>query len=282
MNIQFIINMKKTVLITGASSGIGKVTALYFADRGWQVAATMRRPENEQELSSNPNITLFQLDVTDESSIQQAISSTIATYGQIDVVVNNAGYGAVGAFEAASSAQIQRQFNTNVFGLMNVVRAVLPHFRQRRQGTIINISSMGGRLTFPLYSLYHGTKWAVEGFSEALQFELNPFGIQVKLVEPGAIKTDFYDRSQELFRKEGLTAYDSYQNLVLPNLQKAGATAPGPEVVAKAIFRAATDGKKKMRYPVGSNAPALLFLRRVLPGKWFTGIVRSVVERKKS
>lgn len=274
--------MKKTVLITGASSGIGKATALYFAQKGWNVAATMRSPEKEKELGKLSNVQLFALDVTREVSIEKAIADTLASFGQLDVLVNNAGYGAVGAFEAASQEQIRRQFDTNVFGLMNVVRATLPYFRQQRSGTIINVASVGGRITFPLYSLYHGTKWAVEGFSESLQFELAQFGIRVKIVEPGAIKTDFYNRSQDLFAKEGLNAYEEYQQLALANMQEVGAKAPGPEIVAKTIYKAATDGKKTMRYSVGSGAPALLLLRRLLPTNAFMHIVRTVVERKRA
>ncbi len=272
--------MNKTVLITGASSGIGKSAVQYFQGKGWNVAATMRKPENEKELNQLQNVKLFRLDVMDDASIEKAITDARAAFGGIDVIINNAGYGAVGAFEAASKEQIQRQFDTNVFGVMNVTRAILPYFREKKSGTIINVTSMGGRLTFPLYSLYHGTKWAVEGFSEALQYELNQFNIAIKIIEPGAIKTDFYDRSQDLFSKEGLTQYDDYQNLTMPNIQKAGADAPGPEVVAKKMYEAATDGSKRLRYAVGSNAPLLLFLRRILPHSWFTGIVKSVVEKK--
>ncbi len=271
----------KTILITGTSSGIGRATVNYFAAKGWNVAATLRSPEKDTEMGKIPHVKLFRLDVLDEASIAQAIADTIQTFGGLDVIVNNAGYGAVGAFEAATPDQIKRQFDTNVFGVMNVVRAVLPHFRAQKAGVIINVASMGGRLTFPLYSLYHGTKWAVEGFSEALQFELSQFGVRVKIIEPGAIKTDFYDRSQELFKKADLTDYDAYQALTLPNMQQAGADAPGPGVVAQAIYRAATDGSNKLRYPVGSNAPLLLFLRRLLGDTWFMGIVRSVIEKKK-
>ena len=270
----------KTVLITGASTGIGKATAIYFQKQGWNVAATMRSPEKDNDLVSLPNVKLFRLDVLDENSIKAGINDAIAHFGQVDAIVNNAGYGAVGAFEAATQEQIKRQFDTNVFGLMNVVREILPYFRQRKSGTIINIASIGGRITFPLYSLYHGTKWAVEGFSESLQYELKQFGIKVKIIEPGAIKTDFYDRSQDLFKKEGLTVYDGYQEVAMKNMQAAGANAPGPEIVAKTIFKAANDGSNKMRYPVGSNAPALLMIRRLIPETWFFGIVRSVVEKK--
>lgn len=272
--------MKKTVLITGSSTGIGRATAFYFQKMGWNVAATMRSPEKETELGQFENVKVYKLDVLDETGIAETVQRALKEFGSIDVVVNNAGYGAVGAFEAASDSQIKRQFDTNVFGLMNVIRSVLPAFREKRAGTIINVTSMGGLITFPLYSLYHGTKWAVEGFSESLQYELAQFNIRIKLVEPGAIKTDFYDRSMDLFKKDGLSAYDSYTALTMPNMQAAGANGPGPEVVAKTIFSAATDGKKKMRYPVGSNAPLLLLLRRILPNRLFFLIVKLAVERK--
>jgi NAD(P)-dependent dehydrogenase (short-subunit alcohol dehydrogenase family) len=273
---------KKTILITGASTGIGRATALYFQQKGWNVAATMRSPEKETALKQLPNVKVLRLDVLDESSIAQAIADAVAHFGKLDAVVNNAGYGAVGAFEAATQEQIRRQYDTNVFGLMNVVRAVLPIFRQQRHGHIINVSSMGGLITFPLYSLYHGTKWAVEGFSESLQFELRQFGIRVKLIEPGAIRTDFYERSMDLFKKEGLTDYDRYTNLVMPKMQETGAKAVGPEVVARKIFQAAQDSSFRLRYPVGggqSNPALLLLLRRLLPNAWFTGMVRAILER---
>ena len=271
--------MKKTVLITGTSSGIGRSTALYFASKGWNVAATMRTPEKEKELSKVDGIKLFKLDVTDPISIQSAIEESISVFGGIDVVVNNAGYGGVGVFEAASQEQIQRQFNTNVFGVMNVTRAILPYFRQKKSGTIINVTSVGGLITFPIYSVYHSTKWAVEGFAEALQYELRPFNIKIKNIEPGAIKTDFYDRSQDLFKKEGLTDYDNYAKVAFENTQNAGVNAPGPDVVAKKIYKAALDRSFRLRYPAGPQAPALLFLRRLLPLSWFRGIVKLVVER---
>ncbi|MGL4597722.1 MAG: SDR family oxidoreductase [Bacteroidia bacterium] len=269
----------KTVLITGTSSGIGRATVQYFSANGWNVAATMRSPEKETELGKLPNVKLYKLDVMDSASIESAIESAMRDFGNLDVVVNNAGYGAVGIFEAASDEQIRRQFDTNVFGVMNVTRAILPHFREKRNGTIVNVTSMGGLITFPIYSVYHGTKWAVEGFAEALQFELRPFNIRIKNVEPGAIKTDFYDRSMDLFKKEGLTAYDKYEQVVYANTQKAGEDAPGPEVVAKKIFKAANDTNFKLRYPVGGTAPALLAMRRFIPLSWFMGIVRSVVEK---
>ena len=175
--------MKKTVLITGSSSGIGRAAAKLFQKKGWNVAATMRSPQKEKELTNLENVICPQLDVMKVETIRQAVEETKQKFGEINAVVNNAGYGLVGPFEAATQEQIQRQFSTNVFGLMNVTGEVIPYFRERKQGIIANIASIGGRVTFPLYSLYHGTKWAVEGFSESLQHELKPFNIKIKIIE---------------------------------------------------------------------------------------------------
>lgn len=269
----------KTVFITGSSSGIGRAAVELFSKKGWNVAATMRSPGDEQELNKLSNVKLYKLDVLDKATVESATRQAINDFGSVEVLVNNAGYGAMGAFEAATSDQIRQQFNTNVIGLFDVTQTLLPHFRENRSGTIINISSVGGRITFPLFSLYHGTKWAVEGFSESLQFELRRFGIKVKLVEPGPIKTDFYGRSQVLFEKTGLTAYDTYVNKVIPNMTKAGEKGSSPEVVAKTIFKAATDGRRKLRYPVGGGAPAILFMRKLLPNSWFYRVIRIALER---
>jgi NAD(P)-dependent dehydrogenase (short-subunit alcohol dehydrogenase family) len=265
----------KTVLITGASSGIGKAAARTFQEAGWKVAATMRRPDQENELGKFPHTALFRLDVTDQESIQTAIAEAERTLGPIDVIVNNAGYGLVGPFEASTPEQVERQFQTNVFGLMNIVRAILPRMRERGSGTIINVASMGGRITFPLYSLYHGTKWAVEGFTEGLQYELEPFGIRVKIIEPGPIKTDFYERSMDVIRKPGLSAYDSFVNLAMPNMQKAGENGAPPSATAKVILEAATDGSKRIRYQ--SNTNGILFLRRLLPDGLFMNVIKRAV-----
>lgn len=270
--------MSKTILITGSSSGIGKETAKYFQAKGWNVAATMRTPEKADDLKNLANVELFRLDVTDEHSIRQAIAETQAKFGKIDAIVNNAGYGLVGAFEASTNEQIEKQFQTNVFGLMNVCREILPVFREQKSGIIVNVASMGGRITFPLYSLYHATKWAVEGFSESLQYEVEQFGIRVKIIEPGPIKTDFYDRSMDLTTKEGLTAYDDFIAQAMPNMQKAGEKAPAGKLVAEVIYKAVTDGKKTMRYT--ANSAAILTARKLLPDGIFFGIVKNAVLKK--
>lgn len=260
--------MGKVVLITGASTGIGKDAALYFHRQGWKVAASMRTPSKVDWAPGDDRFLTVALDVTDTASIEQAMSTVLQRFGAVDVLINNAGYGLVGPFEGTSVEQVRRQFDTNVFGLMNVTRAILPHFRERREGVIINVSSVGGRVTFPLYSCYHSTKWAVEGFSESLQFELKPFNIRVKLVEPGAIKTEFYDRSQD--RVEA-PAYQPFYDHTLERLQKAGEKAPGPEIVSRTLWQAATDNSWKMRYPV--NSSDVLWLRRLIPEGLFRAFV---------
>ncbi|MCU0428468.1 MAG: SDR family oxidoreductase [Cytophagaceae bacterium] len=267
---------KNTVFITGASSGIGKATARFFSSRGWNVAATMRQPEKETELQNLPGVKLFALDVLDEKSIEKSIEAALNSFGSIEVVVNNAGYALVGAFEAMSKEQLTRQFDTNVIGLMMVTQKILPHFRSKKSGCIVNVTSMGGRITFPLFSAYHGTKWAVEGFAESLQFELKPLGIRVKNIEPGAIKTDFYERSLDFVSKSD---YDKYVLKARETMMEFGRKAMGPEKVAQLIFKAANDKSYKLRYPIGSGAPVLLFLRWLLPLSVFNTLVAWQVEK---
>lgn len=269
--------MEKVILITGASSGIGKETAKLFQAKSWKVAATMRSPEKAEDLQRIADVECFRLDVTDVDSIRSAIDSTIEKFGHIDVIVNNAGYGLVGPFEAATQEQIEKQFQTNVFGLMNVCREILPYFRKQKRGYIVNVASVGGRITFPLYSLYHATKWAVEGFSESLQYELEQFNIRVKIIEPGPIRTDFYDRSQDLTRKEGLTIYDQFIERAMPNMQKSGENAPDGTVVAQTIYDAVTDGSKRLRY--GVNTKGMLTARKFLPDSLFFSVIRKAILR---
>lgn len=267
--------MKKTILITGASTGIGKATALYFAGKGWNVAATMRSTEKEKDLLPFSNVKLFRLDVTDESSIRAAINDTIKTFGGIDVVYNNAGYALVGAFEAMTQEQIKKQFDANVFGVMNVTKAILPYFREKKSGTIITTTSMGGLITFPLYSVYHATKWAIEGFMESLHYELRPFNIKLKNIEPGAIKTNF-DASIDFVTSD---AYKHYAPRAHQNMLDTYKNAPTGEVVARKVYRAVNDSSFRLRYPVGGLSPLLLFLRRIIPNSWFFAIVRNSVEK---
>jgi NAD(P)-dependent dehydrogenase (short-subunit alcohol dehydrogenase family) len=269
--------MNKVVLITGASSGIGLHTAKLFQTKDWKVAATMRTPENATDLQTIVDVECFRLDVTNGESIKSAIAATLEKFGRIDAVVNNAGFAVVGPFEAATQEQIELQMQTNVYGAMNVCREILPYFREQKRGVIVNVASMGGRITFPLYSIYHVSKWALEGFSEALQYEVKEFGIKIKIIEPGPIKTDFYERSQSIAKKEGLTAYDNFVTRALPNLQKAGETGPHGLVVAEVIYTSVTDDSWKMRYPV--NSKLVLLARRLLPDSIFLPLIKKAVVR---
>ena len=204
--------MQKTILITGASSGIGHATAIYFANNGWNAVATMRHPENEKELSGFDNIYVTRLDVRDTESIRQAIRSGIAQFKTIDVVLNNAAYGEYGIFEALSMELIRAQFETNVFGVMNVIRSILPFFRNQGSGMIINISSAGGRIGLPQMSAYAASKFAVEGFSESLSYELSSQNIILKIIEPGSVDTPFMKKVAD--KLERLNDFPSYDDLL--------------------------------------------------------------------
>lgn len=254
--------MAKTILITGASSGIGKTTAKHFQDKGWNVVATMRSPENETELSTLDNVFVTKLDVLDPASITDAVEAGIAKFGKIDVLLNNAGYGAYGLLEATPIEKIRRQFDVNVIGLFATTQAVLPHFRANKSGVIVNISSIGGKITFPLGALYHGTKFAVEGFSEALSYEMQPAGVRVKIVEPGAIATDFNGRSFDFANDETLTEYQDIVAKLMGAAESLLANASPASVVAEVIYQAATDGTDQLRYAAGEDAKIYLANRK--------------------
>lgn len=254
----------KTILITGSSTGIGRATVKHFAERGWNVVATMRSPERETEFISLHNVLVLRLDVEKEDTIQSAIAEAIGRFGKIDVLLNNAGYGTMGLIEAATEEQIRRQFEVNVFGLIRMTKAMLPHFRSNREGLLINISSMGGRVTFPTMSLYHASKFAVEGFSESVSYELTSQNIKVKLIEPGAIRTDFGGRSMEFYYNDALTDYKRFTTAFrskLGEMENQPTYASPPEIVAETIFQAATDGTSQFRYVVGEDAKMLIHMK---------------------
>jgi NAD(P)-dependent dehydrogenase (short-subunit alcohol dehydrogenase family) len=261
--------MKKTILITGASSGIGAATAQLFLSKGWNVIATMRRPEKETAIVRYDQALVTRLDVQDLASIENAVNEGIQKFGKIDVLVNNAGYGAYGTLESFSRAQIIRQFNTNVIGLLDVTRALLPHFRSNKNGIIINISSIGGKMTFPLGSLYHGTKFAVEGISESLSFEVAQFGGKVKIVEPGAVATDFGGRSLDFSNDESLIEYQPIAQKILVGMPQFFKNASPASMVADVIFEAATDGKEQLRYTAGEDAKEIIANRRLVDDATF-------------
>ncbi|MEV7284961.1 SDR family oxidoreductase [Streptomyces sp. NPDC093252] len=253
--------MTQTVLITGTSTGLGRAIAKLFRSRGWNVVATMRNPGAEQEFTELDNMLVTYLDVQDPESIEAAVRAALARFGRIDALVNNAGYGAYGPLEATSLDRIHRQFDVNVFGLLATTKALLPHFRANRSGTIVNISSMGGRVAFPLGTLYHGTKFAVEGISEALQYEVSDIGVRVKVVEPGTIRTDFGGRSFDFSNDPALSEYQPMVEAVSNAFGPMAGAAPEPEAVAETVHRAVTDGTGTLRYVAGADAEQLLKAR---------------------
>jgi NADP-dependent 3-hydroxy acid dehydrogenase YdfG len=269
--------MTQTIFITGASSGIGKATALSFQDKGWNVVATLRDPAQAGDLAAMPRVLVKRLDVTDGASVTAAVDAAHARFGSIDVLLNNAGYGAYGPLEAFDMDGIRRQFDTNVIGLLEVTKAVLPQMRAQGKGVIVNVSSIGGRMTFPLGALYHGTKFAVEGLSESLHFELEPLGIRVKIVEPGMIATDFSGRSLDFRQTPDLTAYQPVVDkffAVLGSPEMAAAASP-PSVVSEAIWTAVTDGTSRLRYTAGADAAAFMAARSAQDDATFIGGVKA-------
>lgn len=252
----------QSIVITGASSGIGKATAKYFAEQGWRVAATMRNPDNETELTQIDNVSVYQLDVTDADSISNAATQILSDIDTVDALLNNAGYGLAGPLEAVTPEQIRTQFDTNVFGLLEVTRAFLPHFRANKSGVILNVSSIGGLITFPFLSMYHGTKWAVEGLSESLYYELGQLGIKVKIIEPGGVSTDFGGRSLVIaMPNEDLAEYGPIVQKYMAAQQESGSSGSTAEHLAEEIFKATTDGTDQLRYLIGADAQQLYSMR---------------------
>lgn len=272
--------MKKTVLITGASSGIGKAASRLFHANGWNVVATMRSPEKEMELTELADVMVVRLDVQDDGSIGAAIKAGIEQFGRIDVLVNNAGYGQNGVFEATSREKIQQQFDVNVFGVMDVTRAILPHFRTKRSGTIINVSSGAGLFTLPTLSIYCASKFALEGFTEALAYELLGLGIAVKSVIPhgGVAETSFRERAGVDFAIDpsGLPDYNEF----LQRAQRAFSAMVAAKMmtssdVARVVYGAATDGKNQLRYLVGDDARGFVKARRNMEDQAYVDFMRA-------
>lgn len=249
--------MNKTVLITGTSSGYGKATAQLFLDRGWSVAATMRQPRLDVFGWQNDRLKVLSLDVTSSESVRNAIDGAIAAFGVIDVIVNNAGIGIVGAFEATSMATVREVFETNTFGVMAMTQAVLPLFRERRAGVVVNVTSSVTLARMPLAAAYTASKAAIEGFTGSLAFELEPFNVHVKLVEPGYGPTTRFT-SNGTSRMQGLIpeAYAPFAESVFAAFARPTAVTSESDV-AEVVWRAANDTTGQLRFPAGADALAL-------------------------
>lgn len=243
--------MTKTIFITGASAGIGKATAKLFAAKGWHVIATMRKPENEKELNELDKVTLLPLDVTDRKQIKETVQKALAL-GLVDVVFNNAGYAVLGALEAISDEEIVRQMDTNFLGVVRVTQAFIPYFREQKAGLFITTGSSAGLMGFPLSSMYDASKWALEGWSESLSFELNEFGIGIKTIEPGLVATEIGDRSVFAAHPAYQPIMNKFMAMITPD--KAVSTAGQ---IAEVVYGAATDGTTTLRYVCGEDAKAL-------------------------
>lgn len=258
--------MKKTVLITGCSTGFGLASARHFAAQGWNVIATMRTPSTDSALAALPDVLVTRLDVQDRASIDSALTAGLERFGGLDVVVNNAGFGLHGIFEATPREKVLEQFEVNVFGVMDVIRAALPHLVRRGGGAIVNVSSGAGVFTLPMLSLYCASKFALEGFSEALAYELTSQNVRVKIVEPGGVvDTRFVARGAEEHAQSKVPArYEAFVRAtqeVFAQLRtdRAGATSEG---VAQVIYEAATDTSERLRYVATEGIQPLVKMRR--------------------
>ena len=273
--------ISKAVLITGCSTGIGRATAVHLAGRGWTVYATARRPDTIRDLGS-AGCKVLGLDVCDEGSMRAAVETVERVDGAVGVLVNNAGYGQEGAFEETPMSEVRRQFETNVFGLVRLSQLVLPGMRRQGWGRIVNLSSMGGRLTLPGGAFYHATKYAVEALSDALRFEVRPFGIDVIVIEPGPIKTQFGDTAIAAVRRVASpqSPYAAFNAMLAEKIREAyegpmGRFAAEPQAVARVIERAISVERPRTRYPVTLAARVMMGLRRWLPDRAFDGFLRT-------
>ena len=271
--------MNKTALVTGASSGIGEETARTLHKLGYTVYAAARRTDRLKQLTAI-GIHALTMDVTDDESMSSGIEKIITETGRIDVLVNNAGSGSYGAIEDVSLDEARRQFEVNVFGLGRLTQLVLPHMRAQRSGTIINISSMGGRLTTPLGGWYHATKYAVEALSDALRMETAPFGIDVVVIEPGGIRTEWSGIAADHLEEtaEG-SAYASQIKAVANSMRSESTNKrqSPPSVIADTVEKIVTARKPRTRYVVGFAAKPLVTLRRILPDRAFDRVISAAL-----
>ena len=271
--------MAKTMLITGASSGIGKEAAKVFAADGWNVVATMRSPEKEQDLVPSANLMLTRLDLQNGASIQEAVGQTLKKFGRIDLLVNNAGYGQYGLLEEVTPEKIWQQFETNVFGVIELMRASLPTMRRQRSGMIINVSSGGGIYGVPAMSIYSASKFALEGFSEAVSYELASQNIVLKLIEPhgGVTATNFNARvAEDSGDVRAVADYDQFKaDMREAYSRTAAASSISSRDVALEIYKAATDESRRLRYFIGVDSRGFLNAKQTLRDQEYIEFMRS-------
>src|SRR5919106_1393711 len=280
-------NKDKVAIVTGSATGIGYETAIHLAKNGFRTYASMRNLLKADEItkitkSQDLPLRVIQLDVTDDISITKAIDTVINESGKIDVLVNNAGYGLIGPIEDISVEELKAQYETNVFGVFRATKTVLPYMRKQHSGSIINISSVAGRIALPLYSAYVSTKFAIEGLSESMAYELEPFGVKVAIIEPGAIKT--------IFRREQAAKGSSDENSPYSTMMRSPSKVIEeilkhrlyPEEVAKTVIQAIENPKPKLRYIVGKDVEELIELRRKSSDEEFFQIVEQNIFKKKS
>ena len=265
---------QKIVLVTGASSGIGAAIAARLAKDGHKVFGTGRSASG----TTPDGVTLLSLDVTSDDSVRACVADVLARAGRLDVLINNAGYLLAGAIEEATLEQTKAELDTNFFGVVRMVKAVLPTLRKQRSGLIVNMSSLAGIVPFPFWGFYNASKFAVEGYTETLRAELKPFGIQVALVEPAVIKTPFYSAPAP----SPMPEYTPWRERALRAMQGFESKAPGPDVVARVVARIVRSKSPPLRNPAARDAIVLPILRRLAPAPIFEAVLRSAFGLDKS
>lgn len=271
----------RVIFITGTSSGFGMLTAVECAARGHRVIAAMRDPGRKDRLlelaggrQAADRIDIVPLDVTDEDAASRAIADAVGRYGRLDMLVNNAGYAQGGMAEDVPLSAWRAQMETNFFAAVRLVQLVLPHMRQRRSGLIVNVSSISGRVAMPGFGPYCASKFALEGFSEALRLELAPFGIRVVLVEPGSYRTDIWRKGFELAVRSADSPYRDLAESVFRMARQSAERAPDPAEVARRIADLADDPAPPLRLPLGRGVRSLLAVRSLLPWNWYERMIR--------
>lgn len=267
--------MKKVALITGASSGMGKSTAFILHERGYKVYGAARRTDKMKDLEEK-GIGIISLDLLEDESIVNAVNTILEKEGRIDILINNAGYGSYGSVEEVSIEEAKRQFEVNIFGLARITQLIIPGMREQKSGRIVNISSMGGKIYTPFGSWYHATKHALEGWSDCLRLELKEFGIDVVIVEPGGIQTEWGGIAAEhMVKTSGSGPYADFVHKVARGMENAGDKMTRVDVLGKEIAKAATVDKPKTRYLKGYMAKPAVKMRKWFGDRFFDKMILS-------